>query len=342
MFKNMKLSTSITIAITIIVISCMGVLFYTSNGNMTKAMRNTAVDNMYTSLNAKAQIIESYVESSESLLLGYSKSSEFQDIFKTPNNPEVQAAAQAYTEKYFAELANWEGLYLADWGSVTMSHSNKEAVGITLREGDSLKTLQTTILSKGGVYTSGILTSPVSKKLVVSMYCPIYDSDGKTPLGFVGGATMASNLKTVLDALAINGLKNVKYTLINVKAGSYIFDENEELMSTQIEDPMLLSIIDKVNEKPEQNIDTVEYVGADSENYVAVYKFMPERGWALILSDSESEIYAQANSNKIMLGIICIISFILITLISFIVVRISTKSLGVFEREINKIKDLDL
>jgi sensor histidine kinase regulating citrate/malate metabolism len=57
MIKNMKLRTSITIAITIIVISCIGVLFYISNNNMTKAMRNTAIDNMITSMQAKAQII---------------------------------------------------------------------------------------------------------------------------------------------------------------------------------------------------------------------------------------------------------------------------------------------
>lgn len=342
MFKKMKLGTGITIAITLIVITCMGVLFYTANGNMIKAMRKTAVDNMITSLNAKTQIIESYVDNSESVLLAFSKASEFKDYLRAVNDSQLQAAAQTYTERYSADLKNWEGIYLAEWHSHIIAHSNKNVVGITTREGEPLKALQSSILSATGVYNTGILISPASKQLILSMYCAIYDSDGKTPLGYVGGATLASDLKTVLDDLSIIGLKNVKYTLINVKAGTYIFNENEELMSTQIEDPILLSIIDNVNEKPEQDIGIVEYVGTDSEDYVSVYNYMPERGWALILSDSETEIYAQANSNRIILGIICLISFVLISSISFIVVRISTKSLGVVEREINKLKDLNL
>lgn len=342
MFKNMKLSTGITIAITIIVITCTGVLFYTSNANMTRAMRNTSIDNMITSMEAKTQIIESYVDSSEAELLAFSKASEFCSYLKAVDNTQLQTAAQTYTEKYFADLKGWEGIYLAEWSSHVITHSNAKAVGITTREGDSLKTLQTTLLSTKGVYTSGILVSPASKNLVLSMYCPIYDSDGKTPLGFVGGATMATNLKAVLDELKIKGLDNVKYTLINVNTGTYIFDDNEELMATQIEDPVLLSIIDKVTGKSEQIIDTKEYVGKDNAKHIAVYNYIPERGWALILSDSKSEIFAQANSNRTILLIVCVVSIILISLISFIVVRISTKPLIVIEQEINKLKDLNL
>jgi hypothetical protein len=342
MFKNMKLSTGITIAITIIVITCTGVLFYTSNANMTRAMRNTSIDNMITSMEAKTQIIESYVDSSEAELLAFSKASEFGNYLKAVDNTQLQTSAQTYTEKYFADLKGWEGIYLAEWNSHVITHSNKKAVGITTREGDPLKALQSSLLSTKGVYTSGILISPASKNLVLSMYCPIYDSDGKTPLGFVGGATMAANLKTVLDELSIKGLENVKYTLINVNTGTYIFDENEELMATQIEDPVLLSIIDKVAGNKEQSIDTKEYIGTDNAKHIAVYNYMPERGWALILSDSESEIFAQANSNRTVLLVVCMVSVILISLISFIVVRISTKPLIIIEQEINKLKDLNL
>lgn len=342
MFKNMKLSTGITIAITIIVITCIAFLFNASSRGMTKMMRDTAIDNMITSLEAKSQIIKSYIESSEATLLSISKASDLNEYLKTVDNSDLQTAAQTYTEKCFADLKGWEGIYLADWNTHVITHSKIEAVGITTKEGDALTTLQNTLLSTKGVYTSGILLSPASKQLVLSMYCPIYDSDGKTPLGFVGGATIASNLKSVLDELTINGLENVKYTLINVNANSYIFDENEELVATQIEDPMLLSIMDKIAKKPEQNIDTVGYTGDDGKKYVAVYKYMPERGWALVLSDSESEIYAKANSNKANLGTICLISVFLISLISFIVVRISTKPLKVVEHEINRLKDLNL
>ena len=342
MFKKMKLSTGITIGITIIVILCIGVLFYAANRNMTKAMHDTAVDNMLTSLEAKNQIIESYVESSEALLLAYSKTSDFKAYLRAVNNEGLKNAAQTYTEKYFADLENWEGIYLSEWNTHVIAHSNPKTVGITTREGDPLKALQDAMLSQEGVYTTGIIVSPATGQLVLSMYCPIYDSDGKTPIGLVGGATFASNLKVVLDELTIKGLENVKYTLINVKTGTYIFDEDEALMTTQIEDPMLLSIIDEVGKNPEKNIDTVQYTGQDGKDYVAVYKYISDRGWALVLSDSASEIYAQANSNRNVLGVICLISILLISLISFVVVRLSMKPLDVIEHEINKLKDLSL
>ncbi len=342
MFKNFKLSTGITIAITIIVITCTGVLFSTSNNNMSKVMRSTAVDTMITSLEAKSLIIENYIESSESILQAFGKARDLKEYLKAIDNTELQTTAQTYTEKYFADLKSWEGIYLAEWNSHIIAHSNKDVVGITTREGDPLKALQNSMLSAKGLYNTGILVSPASKQLTLSMYCPIYDSDGKTPLGYVGGATLASNLKVILDELTIKGLENAKYTLINVNTGDYIFDDNEELMATKIEDPMLLSVINKVTEKPELNMDTIEYVGADGKKYLAVYKYMPERGWAIVLSDSESKIYAQANSNKMVLGIISLISIFLISLISFIVIRISTKPLGIVEHEINKLKDLNL
>ncbi|HKL98794.1 MAG TPA: methyl-accepting chemotaxis protein [Mobilitalea sp.] len=342
MFKNMKLSTSITVAITLIVIACIGILFNVSNNNMTNVMRDTAINNMLTSLESKTQIIEDYVENSESALLAFSKASDLNEYLKAVDDSELQTAAQTYTDKYFADLKGWEGIYLAEWNTHVITHSNKSAVGITIREGDPLKALHNSILSSNGIYNTGIMISPASKQLVLSMYCPIYDSDGKTPIGLVGGATVAVNLKEVLDELTINGLENVEYTLINVNAGTYIFDENEELMSTQIEDSMLLSIIDKITEKPDLNTDSVEYVGTDGEKYVSVFKHISERGWALVLSDSEAEIFAQANSNRTILGIICLISIFLISLISFIIVRISMKPLGIVEHEINKLKDLNL
>lgn len=341
MFKKMKLSTGITISITIIVIICIGILFSISNSNITKIMRNTAVDNMITSLEAKTQIIQAYIESSESTLLAYSKSNDFIKFLKSPNDTELFNVSQAYTENYYVDLVGWEGIYLSEWNTHVIAHANKNVVGITTREGEPLKSLQNAMLATEGVYNTGIIVSPASQQMVLSMYCPIYDTDG-TPLGLVGGATIASNLKTVLDTLTIKGLDNAQYSLINVNTGTYIFDENEELMAQQIEDSMILSVMDKINKESNLSIGTLSYLGEDGKKHIAVYKYIPERDWAIVLSDSEAEIFALANSNRVLLGIISLLSIILTSFISFIVVKISMKPLGFVENEINKLKDLNL
>lgn len=339
--RNSKLSTSITLAISIIVFACLTILFFTASGNMSSAMRQVGSDSMITSLEAKTQIIKAYVTDSESIMKAFGRSSELKALLKDPNNKSVQAAAQKCTENFYSDLDNWEGIYLSDFGTHVLTHSNTSAIGMIMRKDDSLKSLQESIKNANGLYNTGIILSPASKKLTLAMYCPIYDDDGTTILGFVGGGPFAANLETVLDKLVINGLKNAKYTLINVNTGTYIFNEDQALMNTQTKDPVLLSIINEVKKNPKIDRNTMEYTGADGKEYTAVYKNIADHGWALVLSDSSDEIYAQANSNKNTLGVLCLISLILILIISFVFIRIKTKPLKKITSAAKKISDGD-
>ena len=337
----MKLSVSITILITLVVMTCTGVLFGISNRGMANVMRDTAVDNMMTSLESNAQIIQSYIESAESTLLAYSRTPDIVRFLKSPENVKLKETVQTYTEKYYADLDGWEGIYMSEWNTHILAHAHKDVVGLVTREGEYLKALQDAMLAADGVYNTGIIVSPASQELVLSMYAAVYDADGVTPIGLVGGATIASNLKDMLDSLQIKGLESAKYSLINVATGTYIFDDDEELMTKAIEDPMLLSVIDKIKQGSEQTLDVLSYKGED-DKYIAVYNYLPDRGWAIVLSDSESEIYAIANSTKTLFGIISFLSIVLTSFISFVVVKVSTKPLGVVENEINKLKQLNL
>ena len=65
-------------------------------------------------------------------------------------------------------------------------------------------------------------------------------------------------------------------------------------------------------------------------------------GWAVVMTDTEDEIYAMANANRNMLGGICIGSFLLIVILTFVVIRFCLSPLKVAERAILKLKDLDL
>ena len=96
--------------------------------------------------------------------------------------------AQKYTTDYFSKLDRWEGVYTSRWeDTYVYAHSNPKAVGITFREGEALKQLQDSMTKAKGLFSGGVVVSPASKKLILSSYCPVYDTDGTTPLGFVGG-----------------------------------------------------------------------------------------------------------------------------------------------------------
>ena len=213
---------------------------------------------------------------------------------------------------------------------------------MTMREGDRLKQLQDAITAANGIYNTGILLSPASQQLVLALYYPVYDSDGKTMIGFVGGAQVAASLKDVLDTVTTEGMENAKNYMINVTGSTHIFDENADLMATEIENPMLLSVIEKINADPDAIIGNLEYTDESGQECLAVYRYIPERQWAVVLSDTQQEIYAKATSNKWMLGILCLVSFLLISILSWLIVRACTKPLKVVEEAITKLQNLEL
>ena len=340
--KNQKMSTMIAVSTAFVTAVCTLLLFLIANNNMVNAMRDTAVNNMNTTLVAKTEIVGQSVTDAEILLASFGKTPIVAELLKDPSNPELLQKAQSFVEQYFNGLEGWEGMYIADWETTTLAHSNQKAIGIVMREGDRLKQLQDSITAAAGIYNTGMLVSPASKQMVLSLYYPVYDSDGTTIIGMVGGAKLAASLKSILDTVTTEGMENAKNYMINVAASTHIFDENADLMAQEIENPMLLSVIDKINENPDAVIGNLEYTDENGQACLAVYRYIPERQWAVVLSDTQQEIYAKATSNKWMLGILCLVSFLLISILSVVIVKVCTKPLMIVEEAIIRLQNLEL
>lgn len=242
---------------------------------------------------------------------------------KDAGNAEKQAAAQEYTEYFYEGLKNWEGLYIGEWDTHVIAHSNPNVIGIVTREGEGLKALQNEMTSRGGLYDAGIIVSPASEKLILSMYCPVFDTDGKTILGYVGGGPFAEEMEALL-----NGLKSEEdtehYYMINVETGTYIFADDKSLIATGIQDEMLLQVIDQI--KAGQSAGEMVYEGKE-ENFVVSYQYIDKHGWAVISYDSEDNIYSTARENMVILGEICIVFVLIISVLSFVMIVISMRPL---------------
>lgn len=165
MIKNRKLSTIITGAVSLIVAICIITLFLLSNNSMMTAMKETSMNNMKTSLEARTQMIDEYVENAEGFMLAYSKAPIISSLLRDPENSDLQKAAQDYTVRYFEGLEKWEGLYSSDLNTHVLTHSNSDAIGMIIRKGNALTSLQNMIKEKNNVFNTGILVSPASKKL---------------------------------------------------------------------------------------------------------------------------------------------------------------------------------
>ena len=182
----------------------------------------TAVNNMKTITQERAQIVSNYVKQTESVLTSYSRAGEITALLKAPTDPQAVAAAQKYTEVFSADIDNLEGLYTSEWNSHVLAHTTAAVVGMTTRTGDPLKALQDSMLAADGVYNTGIIISPASKQQIVSLYRAVFDEAGN-PIGLVGGGVFTKGLINMLDGLSMNGMEHFSYCMVNAANGQYIF-----------------------------------------------------------------------------------------------------------------------
>jgi methyl-accepting chemotaxis protein len=261
-------------------------------------------------------------------------------LLENPTDSEIQKKAQKYTEDYYKELSGWEGIYAGEPNTHVIVHNNPKIVGMTTRKGEALKQLQDAMKESDRLYNAGIIVSPASKKLTLSMYCPVYKGDEM--IGYVGGGPFGEQLQKSLDALKVEGLDNASFTMINTKTNTYIFSKDSKKIAKEIKDPMLLNISESAKKGAGNQVHEIDYQDADGKDCVGVYRVLNDRGWAVVMTDTEDEIFAMANTNRNTLGFICLGSFLLIMLLTYVVIRFCLNPLKVAENAILNLKDLKL
>lgn len=340
MFKNRKMSFTVTCIVAIVSAIAMGIVFYVANRSMTDILVEHAENNMYTSLDAKTHSINEYIDNAEKKLKAFSRAGELETFLVDTSNTENQRLAQEYNSRFFEDLSGWEGLYVDDWKSEVFTHSNPNVAGMIMREGDALKSLQDSILGEqDGVYNTGILQSPASGQLIISMYVPIFHNDA--PVGFVGGAVQTSGLKEQFDAADTYGFEKVSCTLINLNNNLYIFDDKEELINTEVADENMLDIMGRIRDEGETS-GQVTYTGEDGKEYFSVFKAIPDRGWVVVIQDEKDEIYSAVYKSQKVLGILCVLGFLMISTVSWLIIRTNMRPLKKVIEKVDKVKNLDL
>lgn len=192
MGKHLKMATVITISVALIVVLCLGCLYAVITSSVTKTSKESSIDNMYTALDGQTNMIKLFVSESERTLKEYSTAAEIKALLLDPENPEKIKTAQEYTERFFANLDSWEGIYLSNWETQVLAHSTPQVVGMVTRSGDSLAPYQATMTnSPNGFYNGGAFVSPASGQLIFNLRMSVCADDG-TPIGLVGGGPFLS------------------------------------------------------------------------------------------------------------------------------------------------------
>lgn len=172
---NRKLATRIGIITTVITLAGMLLLWRTVSDRVSEIVKNDITNQMTDAVESRAAIINDYVASAEEYMTAFALGKEVHDLLMDPEDPELLAGVQKYTEDFAAVKGIFEGLYIATPETYVLTHTSQQAIGITTRSGESLELFQNTILAQEQLTNSGIMKSPGTGSMILSMYYPIFE-----------------------------------------------------------------------------------------------------------------------------------------------------------------------
>lgn len=335
MFKNMKMKTLLSLGVGFVSLICLTVSGLVIGGKVSDITREAAIENMNTSLAGQASVIGLFVSDSENMLQAYASADEITNLLKEPDNAEYISAAQAYTEKYFSRLNQWEGIYLSNWDTKVLAHSSAGAVGMVTRTGDALEPYRQTMTSSGnGFFNGGAFVSPASDQLIFNLRMAIYDENGE-PMGFVGGGPFISGLNELLAGPEIPELENETYAVIDAANLIYAYHTDSSMITAPIEDNALLKIAEKVKAGEESG------VLYDSGNMI-VYRNIPGLNLIVTMQDSETELLSDS-INVIKIFVVFIVMTVILVIIATVIVsRFATSPLKKVTEAVNTLGALTL
>lgn len=346
MLKNIKIATRTSIMITLVLLIGFFTLWNVMDNKMTNVVEDQISGQMTDAVKSRSYIINNYVQSAEEYMIAFAKSDEVRNALLHQDDKQIIERAQQYTKDFAAVKGVFEGLYIATPETLVLTHTTEAAVGIVTRQGEGLKQLQETALSTEKLTNVGILKSPSTGNMCISMYYPLFEGD--KCIGYVGSAVFASKLMENLISLDVEGLPDSEYVFLNAETGEYLYNEDEELLCTVTKDEGYLEVLNEIkdNNKSNKTDETltgmITYEDEDGVEQVVVYCTIPERNWVFALKDTSDNVYDSLTHVKNVLAGACIAMAVIIILILIIILSTLGRQLKLISNSIDRLGNMDL
>ncbi len=337
---NRKLATRIGIITTTITVTGMLLLWFIVSGHVASMVEHNITNQMIDAVESRASIINDYVASAEEYMTAFALGSEVHELLADPEDPVLLQKAQQYTEAFAGVKGIFEGLYIGTPETYVLTHTSQDAIGITTRTGESLEEFHNTILAGPELTNLGIMKSPGTGSMILSMYYPIFE--GQECIGFVGAGVYASRLMDALLDLNIEGLPNCEYVFLNVETGTYLYHPDDSLLNTQTTDKGYLEIIRQIQTEGNTQAGTYSYQDENGVDQLVVYKYLKDRNWVFMVRDSAAEVYGNVETVRISVGILCAGVAAVIILMTLWILHREGRELMVMERAIHRLGNLEL
>ena len=337
---NKKLATRIGAITSAITLLGMVLLWVVVSTNTAAMVESDITNQMTDAVESRASIIDEYVSSAEEYVSAFALSGEVRQLLLDPDNPRLLAQAQQYTQNFANLKGIFEGLYIATPETYVLTHTSQGAIGITTRSGDSLKSFQDTILATRELTNSGIMKSPGTGSMIISMYSPIFED--QRCIGYVGAGVYASRLMDALLNLAIKGLPNSEYVFLNVDTGVYLYHEDEALLNTETTDAGYQEILQRIRADGSTQASTHSYRDEGGVNQLVVYKYLRDRGWVFMVRNNAAQVYASVTTVRVLVGALCAAMAAAVILVTLLILRREGRELMAVEQAIGRLGDLNL
>ena len=337
---NQKLATRISIITTAIICAGMLLLWLIVSNRVSSMVENNITNQMTDAVESRASIINDYVSSAEEYMMAFALGNEVRDLLNDPEDPVLLQKGQKYTEDFAGIKGIFEGLYMATPSTYILTHTSQGAIGMTTRTGDSLEEFRNTILARPQLTNLGIMKSPGTGSMILSMYYPLFE--GQKCIGYVGAGVYASHLMDVLLDLNIKGLPNSEYVFLNVDTGTYLYHEDEELLNTETTDKGYLEIIQRIKATGDTQAATFSYKDENGVKQLIVYKYLKDRNWVFMVRDNAAEVYGQVTAVRVTVGILCALVAGVIILVTLLILHREGRELLAMERAISRLGNLEL
>ncbi len=337
---NRKLATRISIITTVIIFADMLLLWLTVSDRAASMVERNIMNQMIDAVESRAAIINDYVASAEEYMAAFALGNEVHDLLSDPENPALLQEGQKYTEEFAAVKGIFEGLYISTLDTYVLTHTSPKAIGITTREGKSLDEFRKTILAKPKLTNLGIMKSPGTGSMIISMYYPLFENN--ECIGYVGAGVFASRLMDSLLNLDIQGLPHSEYVFLNVESGTYLYHEDESLLNTETTDSGYKKIIDKIKADGNTEAGTYSYKDDNGVEQLVVYKYLENRNWVFMVRDNTSEVYGSVSEVRDTVGLLCAAVASFIILITLLILFREGRELMVLEKSIRRLGNLEL
>ncbi|MBR6159601.1 MAG: methyl-accepting chemotaxis protein [Lachnospiraceae bacterium] len=334
---NMRM-TLILFALLPLVVSSLiiGFVIYNKSGS---EMKNYTHNSLVQVVEGVGTSFDSMVNTNKSILKAYSTAPIIKEALKDPTNEAVLKKAQDYTIDYFSKLEGWEGIYLAQWDTNVLTHPTApQIIGKPLREGDSLKKLQDAMLACDGVYNTGIMVSPATGQLIMSMYAPI-EIDGQ----MVGYAGCGFFIKGIAEAISdVSGL-NLKsaYVYFVDREGTMLFHPDESKVGNPVENAAVKGLVAKLAAGEHPAPDIVEYEYKGTTKYAGYYVGEGDHYIAVLTAD-EDDVLSGMSSMKTYTIIICLACVLFFAALALIIERVISVPLITISKSLDKLSTGDV